>query len=177
VNARRVLCLTALSLVSLSGCGSLGSNEVTERVQAPEVLSAKQTQRWPAGAPARVVFEWWRALQFDNATVAARYYAKSLKITPAELDGQLRLGANPLGLDRRPRLVGVDRHGDRATVDVMLEGSTVNPNGRVDVERVARGFNLVREDGEWRLAENLYLSGRVRLVLALRGQSRQQSKP
>jgi hypothetical protein len=173
----RWLSLVALPAVVLSACGSLGRDAVTESVKAPQVLTAEQTQRWPAGSPTRVTFEWWRALQYDNATDAARYYAKSVEITPQELDDQLRFGANALGLDRRPRLVEVDVRGNRATVLLMLETATVNPNGRKDIERTARGINLVREDGEWRLAENLYLSGRIRLLKALGAKAKPQATP
>jgi hypothetical protein len=70
--------------------------------------------------------------------------------------------------------VEVDRRDGRATVSVLLELRTSNPNGRVDVTRSARAFALVREGGRWRLADNRYLEGAVRqqreLARALRGQ-------
>ena len=40
---------------------------------------------------------------------------------------------------------------------MKLETVDRRPNGRRDRNRGARAFNLVREDGTWKLAENLYL--------------------
>jgi hypothetical protein len=160
---RGILSVLLLAALALAGCGNLGSGEVTERVRVPSLLAKEQVDRYPEGSPARVVFEWWRALQFDNSVAASRYYDRSLRLTPAKLDRQLKEGIRALGLDRRPRLVEVDEQGDSATVFLLLDASMRNPNGRVDVAGTARAFNLVREDGEWRLAENTYLERSARL--------------
>jgi hypothetical protein len=53
--------------------------------------------------------------------------------------------------------VDVDESGDRAIVRLLLERRTKNPNGRIDREQKAQAFNLVRESGSWKLAENLFL--------------------
>jgi hypothetical protein len=161
--------LSALLLaaaLALAGCGDLGSGEVTERVQVPSLLTKSQVERYPEGSPARVVFGWWRALQFDNPMAASRYYDRSLRITPEKLDRQLQEGIRALGLDRRPRLVEVDKQGDRATVFLLLDASMRNPNGRVDVAGTARAFNLVREHGAWGLTENTYLERAARVSRA-----------
>jgi hypothetical protein len=164
-SARIAAAAAALAiLLGAAGCSGLGSDEeVPERVTGPALVTKAQLDRLPAASPARVVFEWWRALQFDNATIAARYYADDLGMTPDKLDRDLTYGAGALGLTARPRLVDVDENGDAATVNVLLEQLTPRPNGRVDKLETARGFNLVREDGEWKLSENRYLAraGRV----------------
>ena len=149
-----VSCAVALAF---AGCGGFGDDEVTERVQRSALLSKAQVERLPANSPERAVFEWWRALQFDNAVVAARYYADSLGLSEADIEGILRKGPQGRGLDKRPRLVEVQRQGDKAVVLTLLEVEQRNPNGRIDRQQQARAFNLVREDGEWKLAENNYL--------------------
>lgn len=161
--------LLMLAALGLAGCGGLGSGEVTERVRVPLVLTEDQVDRHPEGSPERVVFEWWRALQFDNSVAASRYYDSSLRMTPTRLARQLQYGTRPLGLNRRPRLVDVEEEeeGDRATVLLLLDDSKRNPNGRVDTDRIPRGFNLVRERGDWKLAENMYLESRARFIRSL----------
>jgi hypothetical protein len=158
-----VAALSCLVIAVAAGCDVLGSDDVPETVQGPELLTRAQVDRYPSGSPARAFLEWWRAMQFDNATVAARYYSEDLGMTAAKVDNQLRSGANPLGLNRRPRLVDVEIDGDEANVMVVLSSLTRNPNGRLDKVRTARGFNLVREGGSWKLAENLYIERAIRV--------------
>jgi hypothetical protein len=153
-----------------AGC-SFGGDEVAQKVQQPALLSAASIGRLPAGSPERTLFEWWRAMQFDDVAAAAPRYASRASVTAARLDAQLSTAGR--AFDPRPRLVEVDRRDGRATVSVLLELRTSNPNGRVDVTRSARAFALVLEGGRWRLADNRYLEGAVRqqreLARALRG--------
>lgn len=165
-----------LALILLPGCGAFSSDDVDARVDGPRLLTRAQVERQPVGSPQRTVFEWWRALQFDNALAAKRYYAESVGMTTARLDRQLAFGAGALTLDYRPRLVAVEEDGDRATVDVLLEYKKGNPNGRTDTLQIARAFNLVREGVKWKLAENLYLERRARLAGALIEHAQAQAK-
>jgi hypothetical protein len=159
--------IAAVVAAGATGCG-FGEDELTQRVQQPGLLSQKDLEGHPAGSPGRTMFEWWRTLQFDNPVVAAGFYSKKLDLSPAKLERQLEFGAGPLGLARRPKLVEVQEQGNKAVVLVLLEQKTDNPNGRVDTVRTARSFNLVREEGEWKLAENLYLERGARLQSRLR---------
>jgi hypothetical protein len=158
----RVSGFLALGLCALGGCGFGGDDVVTDRVQQPSLLTKQEVERQPKGSPSRTMFEWWRTMQFDNPVLAAGFYRRDLRITPETLERQLRLGAAALGLTRKPRLVEVQEQGQRAVVLVILEDRTTNPNGRVDRLRTARSFNMVRENGEWKLAENMYLERHAR---------------
>jgi hypothetical protein len=154
-----------LAVMALGGCGAFGDDPVTERVQQNALLSKHHVERYPAGSPARAFLEWWRAIQYQNAPVAVRYYKRSLGITVRKMDRQLGYGPGALGLTARPLIVEVDENGDSATVLTQLESIVDNPNGRADKVRRARGFNLVREDGEWKLADNLFLDAQARQYL------------
>jgi hypothetical protein len=155
----------ALATAALVGCGAFGDDPVTERVQQPALLTKRQVERYPEGTPARTFFEWWRAIQYDNAPVAVTYYQDSVGMTLAKMDRQLGYGSGALGLQARPRLVEEEQNGDAATVLVLLETIVENPNGRSDKTRKPRGFNLVKEDGEWKLADNLFLDRQARVYL------------
>jgi hypothetical protein len=147
----------------VGSCGGIGSDDqVTERLAEPNVLRTKRLDRVPAGTPQETVMRWWRALQFDNAGDASRYYARSLGLTPTKLDRQLQGTVGVLNLGAIPRLVDVDVEGNRATVQVFLERQDRKPNGRLDRVSTARSFNLVRERGEWKLADNLYVERGIR---------------
>ena len=163
--------MLALSACTLPGC-SFGGDELVERVQQPTLLSAAAVERQPAGSPGRAFLEWWRVLQFNDARAGARRYAAAAAVTPERLDRQLEAASG--AFSARPQVVEVNESGGRATVLVLLENRTRNPNGRVDVLRVPRSFELVREEGDWMLADNTYLERAVRdqesLEQALRDQ-------
>ncbi len=155
-----VVLTAALGIASalVGSCGGIGSDDgVTERVQQPRIITAKRLEGVPEGSPQRTVYAWWRALQFDNPVEASRYYVKSLGLTPERLERQFRYGSALLNLYAMPRLVDVVEEGNRATVQLLLQKAARNPNGRVDRASSARGFNLVRENGEWKLADNFYI--------------------
>jgi hypothetical protein len=163
---RRAPAVIAVLVASaLAGCGAFGDDPVTERVQQNALVSKRQVERYPEGSPGRAFLEWWRAIQDQNAPVAAQYYRRSLGITVKKLDRELSYGPGALGLTARPIVVEVDEQGDTATVLTLLESVVENPNGRSDKVRRARGFNLVREDGEWKLADNLFLDAQARQYL------------
>jgi hypothetical protein len=163
---RRAPAAIALLVASaLVGCGAFGDDPVTERVQQSGLVQKHQVERYPVGSPARAFLEWWQAIQYQNAPVAARYYARSLGITVRKMDRQLSYGSGALGLTARPLIVEVQEQGDDAIVLTQLETVVENPNGRSDKVRRARGFNLVREDGEWKLADNLFLDAQARQYL------------
>jgi hypothetical protein len=158
-----------------AGC-SFGGDEPAERVEQPTLLSAARVERLPAGSPERALFEWWRAMQFDDAAAGAHFYAAGAAVTGEQLDRQL--GVARAAFRARPGLVDVSRQSERATVAVLLEQRAVAPNGRVDIKRTPRAFDLIREKGRWRLADNAYLERAVRdqraLARALRKQGGSQ---
>jgi hypothetical protein len=160
--------VAAVALV-LVGCSSIGSDEQTptERVEQPRYLRQAVVERQPTGSPGRAFLEWWRALQFDNPVAVSVHYASELGLTPAKVEAQLAYGPGAFSFSSTPKIVETVREGNRATVNVLMTRILRAPNGRVDKVRTARGFNFVREGGEWRLSENLYLERLVRQAKAI----------
>jgi hypothetical protein len=173
---RRVLACVTTALV-LGGCGNLGAGEETDRVEQLQLLSAEDVARYPQDSPARAFLEWWRALQFGSAVNAASHFDSALKLTPARLQRQLDAGPDILALRARPRVVDVLRRGDRATVYVVFTEAERNPNGRADKVRTPRSFEVLREDGVWKLADNRYLTRALRAAKAFfeGGEEKQRS--
>lgn len=144
-----------LAVVALVGCGELG--ELRGRIEQPQIVTKQQLARYPAGSPERTVLLWWRALQFNSPELASRYYVSDLKLTPAKLEEQLKLGPDFLDLKAGLRLMDVDESGSSATILALRNRVLQYPNGREDRVRVPMAFNLRRESGEWRLANNRYI--------------------
>jgi hypothetical protein len=157
-----VLVATLATAAALMGCGSLG--ELRGRVEQPRLLTERDIERYPRDSPARAVLEWWRALQFDNPALAARYYARRVEVTPQTLQRKLGVGPDVLGLKARFRVVDVIQERRTATVLALLTRVLRHPNGRTDKVRSPHSFDLVREDVKWRLADNRYIDRVVRNV-------------
>jgi hypothetical protein len=142
---------------ALAGCGSLG--QLPGRVEQPQVVTAEDIHRYPEGSPVRTVLQWWRALQFGNAELAARYYSPKLGLTPRKLEQALVVGPGGriLGVTAGLRVVDVEKWGRRATVLAFLTKEFRYPNGRTDKTSSTASFNVVRQGGRWFLADNSYL--------------------
>jgi hypothetical protein len=147
--------LLAIAL-AVGGCGSLGA--LPGRVEQPQVVTTQEINRYPQDSPVRGLLEWWRALQFDSPTLAARYYSPRVGITEKDLGRYLKLGPGLLNLKAGLRVVDVERHGSHSTVLIWLTQVLRHPNGRKDVVRSPVSFNLVKQDGRWLLADNRYIA-------------------
>jgi hypothetical protein len=162
MRSATLLVATLATAAALVGCGSL--DPPRGRVEQPQLLTERDIERYPENSPGRVVLEWWRALQFDNASLAARYYARRLHVTPQSLERKLAVGPDVLGLKARFRVVDVIQQGRTATVLVLLTRALRHPNGRTDKVRSPHSFNVVEQGGKWRLSDNRYIDEMVRNV-------------
>jgi hypothetical protein len=163
-----------LVLLALAGCGGFGDDDVTNRVVVQGVVTKQQVDRQPADSPQRATLEWWRALQYRNPVEAARFYSADQHMTTARMNKYIAPADSVL--NRRPIVVDTEISGDKAIVRLLLEQTTKNANGRTDRERRAQAFNLVRENGEWKLAENLYLGTIYKTYRAFTAPAREQQK-
>jgi hypothetical protein len=155
MSNKTALLPTLLAVAALAGCGELG--ELSGRIEQPQIVTKQQLARYPADSPEHTVLAWWRALQFNSPELASRYYSRDLKLTTAKLEEQLKLGPDFLDLKAGLRLVDVDEKGSSATVLALRDRVLQYPNKRIDRVRVPMAFNLRREAGHWRLANNRYI--------------------
>jgi hypothetical protein len=162
--------LVALALAA-AGCGDIGD---PHRDGGPQLVSGADIARYPVHSPPRQLLEWWRAMQFQAAALARRYYARGSRPTELHLATQLSFGPDALGLQLKPHIAGTQRVGWSTTVFVVLTSEVRNPNGRVDRQRVPRAFTFVLENGTWKLADNHYVN---RAVERARTQPRERRRP
>lgn len=160
---RHLTIVAALAIaVAIAGCGSLGG--LPGRVEQPQIVTEADINRYPQDSPVRAVLEWWRALQFKSAPLAARYYVPEADVTAKDLERALSIGSGLLNLNDGIRVVEVNREGREATVLVMLTKRLSHPNGRTDIVRTPVSFDLVERDGRWLLTGNQYIARILRNV-------------
>jgi len=162
---RRTLAATlGVAAILAGGCGSLGTGDETDRVNKLQLVRKADIARHPEGSPAQTFLEWWRALQYGSGTQAVRQYARDVEVDPKKLQHQLEVGVELLGLRARPAVHDVIEDGDQATVFAVFTSAVENPNGRADKVQSPKAFDLVREDGKWKMADNRYTTRIFRLA-------------
>ena len=121
-------------------------------------MSQADLHKYKDGTPQQTVLAWWRAVQFANAGMAETYYAPQGAPKIAHLQSELSAASNQFtGL---PTFSSLEAHGNAATVYFFITRPDSSSPPR------AASVNLIRVDGEWRLADDGMLAQVVERVKA-----------
>ena len=145
------------------GCGK-GELAPKRGLPANTVLVTQtDIARYPANSPQRTLMSWWRAMQYTdgrgylallatplrNARQADRVYRLQLPIIARQVD------------DAFPHITRVSIRGANATVYTELEFRQLVGADKYATTRVAQAFSMVRESGNWRIADDLFVEAGV----------------
>lgn len=161
---RRGLTLAcAVGALVTSGCGD-GELAPKRGLPANTVLvTQKDIAKYPPASPQRTLMSWWRAMQYTdgrgylallatplrNARQADRAYRVQLPFIARQVD------------DAFPHITQVSIEDDAATVYTELEFRQLVGANEYATTRVAQAFSLVRENGFWRIADDLFVEAGV----------------
>lgn len=148
----------------LAGCGGgedpppPGSPSAAEFLITPAAVNAE-----PAGSPQRALLSWWRSIQYNDfegylAALAAPLRSQRQGDPRAQRD--LTLVAGEL-IRSQPKISDVEEESSTATVFTRIE--TRQPIGatRFTTTSNPQGFTLVREGGEWKIADDYFVTSRA----------------
>jgi hypothetical protein len=157
----------------IGACGELGPPEgapVRElKIRSP--ITERVIKGYPTDSPEAALLRWWRALQQGDVGAALRLYSDRARPSWEAMGIRLKLADRYLALFNKLTIQDVDRRPGRASVLVFRENVTRAPNGRTDVTSSSRGFDLVREHGQWRLADDLFIERAVGIALAVQARA------
>ncbi len=156
--------VAAVTVLLLAGCGGgddpppPGSPSAAEFLITPAAIRAE-----PAGSPERALLSWWRSIQyndFEGYVDALAAPLQSQRRGDARAQRDLTLAAGEL-IRSQPKVGDVEEEGARATVYTRIE--TRQPIGatRFTTSSNPQGFTLVREDGEWKIADDYFVTSRA----------------
>lgn len=122
-----MLLFVAISALGLTACGSSSRSSTDNGAQTastttgvpPNVVALQQIASSPAGSPARVLLEFWQAVQFSDTVTAQRLVTSEAvaSITPARFTSMVQtLGDYLPGL----RIINATRVGINTVVRVYL---------------------------------------------------------
>lgn len=165
-SLRLALLVLVVALPSITGCGSDGDGETPTTpvresgatIDSPRDLIVTREDIARAGnrSPAATVLSWWQSVQFQDAQRARSLYAKrvDVKRLPADIRD---LSAFFVGA--RPVISQTDIRGERARVLALVQSATF-AEGKGYVSETPTTFQLAREDGGWRLADDRFMASR-----------------
>jgi hypothetical protein len=161
----RLACAAILSatVVALaSGCGSSG--ESTTTVTAPNITSIRDLavtghdiQSAGEASPAAALLRWWQAIQLGHVRSAINAYSRSVdtKAVPKEIKH-----LDYFFVRSKPKIVESKVAGDTVRVLTVVDGAAFeesDPNKVLVVTQTPTSFELKREQGRWKLANDDYM--------------------
>jgi hypothetical protein len=166
VSLASILVLAALA----PGCGSSSQSTTAAAptVRPPNIKSlhdllvtAKDVKAAGPGSPSGVLLGWWRALQLHDVGAASSAYARSVNVNWGGQQPSLLGELNGLSyaLQRsRPKVVDVVHNGGKVHLSVVIaNGVFQDPTTVTFIRQTPASFELTKEGGEWKLANNDYL--------------------
>jgi len=155
----------------VAGCGDdesggeAGGRETADPALA-RTLGAAQLEEYKSGTVERAALEWWRTIQFSDEDGALGYYAKDVEVTEPLLGGQINVAQSQfLGI---PTVESEETRGSKATLFIALQ----SPDPKAPPRSLS--LRLVKEEGDWKIADNDLLAEAVARVNQL--QEAQQDK-
>jgi hypothetical protein len=161
--------LSTLAIASalLGGCGNSpeppppGSPSASENLVTRHDIAATDPD-----SPGRALMTWWRSIQY----AALPSYLESLsRPLRRELEGSgaakgyLPLAASQL-VRAKPKVSETEVDGNRATLYARVEIRVPLGSTRFQSSSSPQAFTAVREDGEWKIANDLYIQSQAQLV-------------
>ena len=171
---RRGLTFACVVVASLTiGCGK-GELDAKRGLPANTVLvTQKDIVKYPSNSPQRTLMSWWRSMQYSDGRGYLARLARPVR-RAREADAAYRVQLPIIARqvdDAFPHITQVSIEGDNATVYTELEFRQLVGADKYATTRVAQAFAMVREDGLWRLADDLFVEAGVQDQLrALRQQ-------
>jgi hypothetical protein len=151
-----VVCLMGVG----AACGGSGSTTVVESPGAAEQLvTREEIESLPEGSPERTLLTWWRHAQFAELTGYLSYFAEDVREELEDSESirkQLPRFASSITL-AKPEILEVERDGDRATIFTIVHFRVPVGLTRFISTKRPQGFALVRENGEWRFLDDLFV--------------------
>lgn len=143
-----------VTAVPAAGCGTLGASYTGLRLVHPKPVSVELE---PLGTPARTVLDWFAAMQRSDSVAAARLYAPRARVTPDVMRFARAGGRSFFARAQPPRVLDVSMTKQQATVYAAFDVRWASPDKRTVVSTQPQAFELVRDGGSWKLADDLPL--------------------
>ena len=156
-----------VAALGIASCGD-GSNEPNRGLPATAALvGPKDIAATKAGSPNHAFMLWWRALQYADVKGYNQRLSSALKARPGHEQTARRQVAAIAAqvINVFPHIKRVEARGAQATLYVELEVRTPVGAERYTSARVPRAFSMVRNAGNWKIDDDLFVETGARAEL------------
>lgn len=159
-----------VAALAIASCGD-ASNEPDRGLPATAALvGPKDIAATEAGSPTHAFTLWWRSLQYADVQGYNRRLSSALKARSGHEQTARRQVAAVAGqvINVSPHVMRVEVRDRRATLYVELEVHTRAGAERGTSTRVPRAFSMIREAGNWKIDDDLFVEVGARRELQRR---------
>ncbi len=156
----------AVTLISVAGCGGGDPPPPGTPSAAENLLSLAAVHEQPAGSPEEALLQWWMHIQYNDLNGYLRNLVAPIR-RQREADERTRrdlLLVSGDSLRSRPRFAESQRVDGAVTLYTRIETRQPVGASRFTTSSTPQAFTLVREGGEWKIADDSYVLDRAAVV-------------
>jgi len=164
---RRPLVVGAVgALLVLAGCGGGDPPPPGTPSAADNLLTLAKVHQQPKGSPEEALLQWWMRIQYNDLNGYLTSLAQPLR-RAREAEAQTRhnlLLVSGDSIRSQPKLEESQRQAGTATLYTEIETRQPVGASRFTTSSTPQAFTLIREHGEWKIADDAYVLDRARLI-------------
>jgi hypothetical protein len=153
----------ALALFAIAGCGGGDPPPPGTPSAAENLLSLAAVHKQPARSPEEALLQWWMHIQYNDLTGYLHDLAAPIR-RQRESEKQTRRNlalASGDSLRSQPKFEESQREGGDTTLYTRIETRQPVGASRFTTSSTPQAFTLIREGGEWKIADDSYVLDRA----------------
>jgi hypothetical protein len=150
----------------LGGCGDANPPPPGTPSAAENLLSPTEVLRAPSGSPEQALLRWWMHIQYNDLSGYFNDLAAPLRREREGEAGTRRTLFLVSGdsLRSQPKVLDVQREDGGTTLNTRIETRQPVGASRFTTSSSPQAFSLVRQGGEWKIADDSYVLDRAGVI-------------
>lgn len=164
----RRLCAVALAvaLIAVTGCGGGDPPPPGTPSAADNLLTLAKVHQQPQGSAEEALLQWWMDIQYNDLNGYLGGLAAPLR-HQSEADPRTRhnlLLVSGDSIRSQPKFEDSRRSGGTATLYTQIQTRQPVGASRFTTSSTPQAFTLVRENGQWKIADDAYVLDRATVI-------------
>ncbi|HEV7400594.1 MAG TPA: hypothetical protein VGN84_10040 [Solirubrobacterales bacterium] len=155
-----------LAILFVAGCGGGDPPPPGTPSAAENLLSLAAIRQLPKGSPEQALLGWWMHIQYNDLTGYLNGLATPLRDAregEAKTKRDLVLVSGE-SLRSKPKVLELQRENGKTTLYTRIETRQPVGASRFTTSSAPQAFTLVREGGQWKIADDSYVLDRAGII-------------
>ena len=178
VLKRLLWAATLVAILFVAGCGGEDPPPPGTPSAAENLLSIAAVKKQPQDSPEEALLRWWMHIQYNDLSGYLNDLAAPLK-RAREADGRTRsdlLLVSGESIRSQPKFGDSQRENGAMTLYTRIETRQPVGASRFTTSSSPQAFTLVREGGQWKVADDSYVLDRAGLIREALAKVRRQER-